>query len=176
MKKLLLFMLATLVAMAAGAVEVFENGSIEYEIASSTRVTVRGLKASAASATTITIPSVVTYNGTKYRVYTIRENAFLGKNNLTSVTIHWGVSEIKSGAFQNCTGLANIQLPGSLTAINSNAFAGCSALKEVKFTGFAPTSAASNAFPQNSGMKLTLSTWIITRLQLLLLAISPAAI
>ena len=162
MKKLLLFMLATLVAMAAGAVEVFENGSIEYEIASSTRVTVRGLTASAASATTITIPSVVTYNGTKYRVYTIRENAFLGKNNLTSVTINWGVSEIKSGAFQNCTGLANIQLPGSLTAINSNAFAGCSALKEVKFTGFAPTSAASNAFPQNSGMKLIVPSLHIT--------------
>ena len=162
MKKLLLFMLATLVAMAAGAVEVFENGSIEYEIASSTRVTVRGLTASAASSTTITIPSVVTYNGTKYRVYTIRENAFLGKNNLTSVTIHWGVSEIKSGAFQNCTGLANIQLPGSLTAINSNAFAGCSALKEVKFTGFAPTSAASNAFPQNSGMKLIVPSLHIT--------------
>ena len=162
MKKLLLFMLATMVAIAAGAVEVFESGSLEYEIDTSTRVTVRGLASSSSNNTSVTIPSAVTYNGTKYRVYTIRENAFLDKTKLTTVTINWGVSEIKKGAFQGCTGLTTVKLPGSLTLIGENAFAGCTALNVVNFTGFSPVSAYSSSFPSNSNMKLYVPSFHVT--------------
>ena len=103
MKKLLLFLCTALVAFASNAAKVFEIGNLEYEIMTNTSfnaVKVRGVSAAGKTATSITIPSNVTYSGSKYRVYEIRENAFATNNKLTSVYILFGVQTIGSKAFK----------------------------------------------------------------------------
>ncbi len=68
MKKFLLLFCMALVVFASNAVEVFENGSLEYEITNSERVAIRGLSSAGKTASSLSIPGTVTYNGTKYRV------------------------------------------------------------------------------------------------------------
>ena len=71
--------------------------------------------------TDITIPSV--YNGKP--VTSIAGYAFLGRVNLTGVTIESGVESIGFGAFDGCSGLTSIVIPSSVTNIGENAFRYC---------------------------------------------------
>ncbi len=161
MRKLLLLMLGIMLALTAGAVEVFEIGNLEYEILTNTSfnaVKVRGLSAAGKTATSITIPSNVTYSGSKYRVYEIRENAFATNNKLTSVYINFGVQTIGSKAFQACTELKTVKLGSSVATIGSYAFDGCSKLETMYHVGFSPiTDIYANSIPSNSGMTLYIS-------------------
>ena len=50
----------------------------------------------------ITIPSTFTYDGTEYRVKSIREHAFEYCNNLISVNIPNSVTSIETEAFYGC--------------------------------------------------------------------------
>ena len=161
MKKLLLFLCTALVAFASNAAEVFEIGNLEYEIMTNTSfnaVKVRGVSAAGKTATSITIPSNVTYSGSKYRVYEIRENAFATNNKLTSVYILFGVQTIGSKAFQGCTELKTVKLGSSVATIGSYAFDGCSKLESMYHVGFSPiTDIYANSIPSNSGMTLYIS-------------------
>ena len=58
-------------------------------------------------------------------------NTFLGKSQITSVTIGTSVTSINSGAFAGCTSLTSITIPNSVTTINDEAFLACANLSNV---------------------------------------------
>ena len=76
---------------------------------------------------TLEIPG--TYNGEK--VVAIGREAFLGCNNLTSVTIPDSVTSIGWYAFSGCTSLTGISIPDTVTSIDWFAFSGCTSLRDV---------------------------------------------
>ena len=86
---------------------------------------------------------LVAYNGTKTELtlpescngknYEIYKYAFTGCNNITSVIIPEGVTNIGYYAFADCDSLAAVTVSKSVTAIGDYAFAWCSALESVIF-------------------------------------------
>ena len=78
-----------LTALTAGADVTFENGKLKYKItdASPDYAQVVGVSSAGESATSLTIPSTVTYNGTTYRISQIGYQAFKGNTKITSVSI-----------------------------------------------------------------------------------------
>ncbi len=161
MRKLLLLTLGLVLALTAGAAEVFDIGNLEYEILTNTSfnaVKVRGVSSAGQTATSLTIPGNVTYNGTLYRVYEIRESAFASNTNLKTVYIKFGVNTVGSRAFQGCTALSSVTLGSSVASIGSYAFDGCTNLTSMYHVGFMPiTDIYANSIPNNSGMRLYIS-------------------
>ena len=123
MKKILLTLLLALVTFVIHA-ETFTNGNFTYLINTDGSVLCQGLSSAGASATTITIPGYVwdSNNQTRRRVIGINSSAFSGNNNLTAVTINYGVRDIYGYAFQNCQNLKTLYLPSSIGNIYSYAF------------------------------------------------------
>jgi len=70
----------------------------------------------------LNIPSELNYEGQKYTVTSIDDNAFVNNTALTSVTIPSSVISIGYGAFKGCRNLANITIPNSVIWIDTNAF------------------------------------------------------
>ncbi len=99
----------------------------------------------------VTIPEVVTYSKTTYRVTTIGEFAFYECSSLTSVTIPHSVTTIGKCAFSFCSGLTLITIPNSVTIIGYNAFSGCSGLTSVTI-GNSVTTIGEGAFRYCSGL------------------------
>jgi hypothetical protein len=83
------------------------------------------------SATDITIPSTVQYDGRTSRVTGIESWAFDGDSDLTSVFIPDSVTTIGWYAFRDCRGLTNVVIGNSVTSIGHHAFYGCSSLTNV---------------------------------------------
>ena len=75
---------------------------------------------------------VVLPNDFEGKNYAIIADAFYGANEITSVTIPDGVSEIGDGAFYYCYRLKKINVPVSVKKIGANAFFGCQALTSVE--------------------------------------------
>ena len=75
------------------------------------------------------IPNQATYNGKTYSVTSIRESAFSGCIDLTSVIIPNSIVSIGATAFQNCSNLIAVIIPSSVISIGNNAFRNCSSLK-----------------------------------------------
>ncbi len=73
------------------------------------------------------IRSVVVQDG----VTDIAVRAFSGCTALTAVTLPGSLTAIGSAAFENCTNLAEAKLPDSVTSLGRGAFRGCSALRSV---------------------------------------------
>ena len=77
------------------------------------------------------------YNGDEVKIIlpdgirTIGEDAFFGKDALTSIVIPEGVERIENGAFWRCDSLENIVLPSTIRSIGDNAFYYCEALTSV---------------------------------------------
>lgn len=63
----------------------------------------------------------------------IGDNAFLGNENLVSVTLPDSLKEIGAGAFANCENLREIEFSQQLAVIGASAFENCNSLKELKF-------------------------------------------
>lgn len=61
----------------------------------------------------------------------IDEDAFKDCNNLTGITIPFGVTDINYYAFAWCGNLANVTIPDSVTSIGDSAFWGCRNLKSI---------------------------------------------
>ncbi len=141
----------------------FEVDKLSYAIVStiSSTVKVTPSESGIIYSGDITIPESVTYEGVKYSVTEIGDNAFencSGLTNislpstleriedsafgfcsgLTSVVIPEGTKTINAEAFWHCTNLASITIPGSLTTLGHRALYGCSNLKTIIFTGTYP--------------------------------------
>ena len=72
--------------------------------------------------TNITIPSIISYDGTAYSVTSIGDEAFLHCLSLTSITIPNSVTSIGGYAFLYCSSLTSISIPNSVTSIGYKAF------------------------------------------------------
>ena len=83
----------------------------------------------------LNIPSQVNINGINYSVTSIGNKAFLGCNDLVSVTIPSSVTSIGNYAFRNCSNLQSVTIPNSVTSIGNYAFGGCSNLQSVTING-----------------------------------------
>ncbi len=136
----------------------FEVDGIYYSISSSTDKTVAVTYRSTSYvyesyeySGNVTIPSVVTYNGTTYSVTSIGFRAFYECTGLTSVTIPGSVTSIENQAFSSCFSLASIEIPGSVTSIGDGAFIGCTGLTSVTI-GNSVTSIGQGAFMGCTGL------------------------
>ena len=116
----------------------FEVGGIFYNITSSTNktvaVTYKGSYSDSYSneySGAVTIPASVSYNGTRYSVTTIGEEAFRYCTSLTSVTIPNSVTSIGYYTFQGCSSLKTVTIGNSVTSIGERAFENCSSLTSV---------------------------------------------
>ena len=135
MRKKLSTLFVALVATTALWAEDFSVDGIYYQIiADKTNevwVTFRGSDWNSYTneySGSVTIPSVVTYNGTTYSVTTIGRAAFYNCSKLTSVTIPNSVTQIGGSAFESCSGLTSVTIPNSVTLIGNSAFKRCSGL------------------------------------------------
>lgn len=79
----------------------------------------------------VVIPKTIEYNGYKYKVTEIYDNAFAQCPELTSVTLPEGITTIGDGAFACCPNLKEINLPSTLERIGDACFAGCVKLQSI---------------------------------------------
>jgi hypothetical protein len=81
----------------------------------------------------VVIPATFTYDGVKYTVTEISENAFSENTKVTSVTIPSTVRSIGYHAFGGCTNLKSVTISKKavLNSIGDLAFSGCTSLKEI---------------------------------------------
>ena len=70
-------------------------------------------------------------------VTSIADFAFCGRDDITSMVIPEGITEIGFRTFESCTGLTTIEIPASVQSIDNNAFNKCSALTTVNYGGTA---------------------------------------
>jgi hypothetical protein len=83
----------------------------------------------------IIILSQFTANDMTYIVNSISDNSFRYCNNITSVVIPSGITNIGNYAFSSCSKLKCIEIPDSVDTIGSNAFNNCSYLESITING-----------------------------------------
>ena len=136
-KKLLLALIAVVNCLSMQALT-FTQDRLKYQTIEGTarQVAVIGFadNVSAYYQRYLYVDSVVTYNGMRYKVFRIEDNAF--KNNTNIIDIYLKGSELGIGAhaFQGCTGLLNTNLMSSdlgAVMIDDYAFEGCTSLRAV---------------------------------------------
>lgn len=121
-----------LCSISASAYDIEVDG-IYYEIYSSSKtaeVTYKVRRANNYSGS-ITIPETITKDGVSYNVTSIGYDAFYGCTDLTSITLHDGISNIGGSAFMNCTGLTSISIPNAITSIEPETFRNCRGLTSI---------------------------------------------
>ena len=142
---LLILMVATF-AMTASAYTYYSNveiGNFKYSqlaLASSSSeeniAYLKGLSSTAStSLTTLDIPGYVVYNGNRYRVTQINQQAFENNTKITTVNFGYGVENINGYVFNGCTSLKYVNLPSSVKEIGQFTFQNCTSLLVVAFAG-----------------------------------------
>lgn len=91
--------------------------------------------------TELTLPNVVNYEGTNFKVYKVAANAF-SDSNLTRVNISNNLYRIEDHAFYNCSNLAVVSLGdgSNLKVIDDYAFANCTSLERINLPANVTTS------------------------------------
>ena len=107
---LLLFSVYVLNTTLICADSYYDVGNFQYRVASG----VAYLHGFDDSQSSITLPTSVTINGTKYKVREIDDKAFMNCYNLKSVKIPSGYLKIGNIAFKNCTNLENVYIDAEL--------------------------------------------------------------
>ena len=79
----------------------FNCGGLNYKVTSNNTVTCTGFKKSNSKATSCTIPSTVTCNGTTYNVTKVASNAFSKCKNLKKVNCSSKISKLGKNCFGN---------------------------------------------------------------------------
>lgn len=83
----------------------------------------------------ITISSMIHFNGTDYRVKSIGSEALsdgmLGNNSLEHIVIQHGITTIEDEAFTRCHRLVSIVIPESVMEIGDEAFSSCYSLTSI---------------------------------------------
>ncbi len=122
MKELLSLLLVLFIAMPAAAYD-FEVGGIYYDKNNDGKsLTVTYKDTETKYSGSVSIPSEVTVEGTKYSVTAIGTYAFKECADPTMVSLPNSLTVIDQYAFQSCSGLSLIDIPNSLTSINDYAF------------------------------------------------------
>lgn len=130
LKGLIFVMFSALYAFNAKAENFVVDGLYYSTLSESTVQVVKPISGSYTG--TITIPEKVTYNGIKYWVTAIGDNAFKGAHDVTSVTLPLTtITSIGEYAFNDCTGLTEFTLPASIISIGQKAFYYCDNLKHL---------------------------------------------
>lgn len=111
---------------------------------------------------TVIIPSTVYYDGTRYVVTQIAEEAFEDYTGITAVVLPSTVTTIEEEAFKGCTSLATINTPQPLSTIAESAFEGCNSLTEFDFVASISTLGQSCFEGCSSLEEITLPTSLIT--------------
>lgn len=121
--KLLIAIVAVLVAPRVASAQWFESGGIVYGITSEQTVEVlpNYYLHNTPYSGTIVIPQTVTYDDTTYTVTALAEAAFESCTTVTSLTLPPTIRSIGSHCFYNCT-FTTLQLPDSLRCIDDHAF------------------------------------------------------
>lgn len=121
----------------------FEVDGLSYAIVStiSSTVKVTPSESGIIYSGDITIPESVTYEGVKYAVESIGEEAFKDCSELTSIVLPNTWTRIDAKAFYGCTSLTKVVLPmnnpkttpadARYQTINSEAFSGCTGLTRI---------------------------------------------
>ena len=100
-----------------------KSGKYNYIVTGDTTVAFNGIVSN--KTTKITIPETITYEGIKFKVTSIADNALKGKSKVTSVTISKNISKIGKNAFSGCKKLKTITVnTEKLTKLGSNALKG----------------------------------------------------
>lgn len=84
------------------------------------------------------------------RITTIPDKAFIGCNNLTSITLSQDIKSIGAEAFSGCSKLAIMNIPNNVTLIGNMAFYNCSGIQEITIPS-SVTSIGSSSFKGCSG-------------------------
>lgn len=140
----LLVFVSVFVAQMVNA-QTYDNGILKYYINTSTgEARVDGLSSSNQSATSISIPATITYNGTTHPVTGIGFRAFRNNTTLQEVVYNLNaLTSIDRDAFDGCTNLSmfatarntvntnRILLSEAITSIGQAAFNNCPKIKEV---------------------------------------------
>lgn len=70
----------------------------------------------------LTIPAIISYDGKKYKITSIGDNAFAYSKSLTSIKIPNSVTKIGTEAFKKCSSLTSITIPNSVASVGGDAF------------------------------------------------------
>ena len=85
-------------------------------------------RTSTSADTTVTIPSLSPDGET---VICIDDEVFLGRSDITSITMPDTVINIGEGSFSGCSGITNINIPDAVTSISAYAFSVCTSLESI---------------------------------------------
>lgn len=100
------------------------NGGSTFVVTSASASDGEVAMSKAKNAKTVNIPDTVTVSGKKYKVTSIKANAFKGNKKLTSVTIGKNVKTIGKNAFNGCKKLTKVTVKSTvLKSIGAKAFA-----------------------------------------------------
>ena len=144
MKKLFLTILS-LCLMASAWAASFTSGGIAYTITSASEPYTVSVATNPSVSGNISIPTTVVNNGITYAVTSIGASAFMGCEDLTSITIPSSVTSIGASAFSTCVSLTSVTIPSSVTSIETYTFYNCYILTSVTIPA-SVTSIAGNAF------------------------------
>lgn len=111
-----------------------ENGTVSYVALTNSKKTI------------VTIPAVVTIDGTKFKVTSIAASAFKNNDTIKKVTIGTNVMTIGAEAFKGCDNLSTVIIAKNVKKIGKKAFAGCGKLSMIKLNSAMITSIDAGAF------------------------------
>lgn len=117
--------------IAAKAQVNFSFEGIKYRITGEEVVTCVGYDDEPSGS--LAIPSIVSYDGSEYRVQDIGQGAFMDCKNLTQVALPESLVSIGMSAFDGCKNLMHITFPQGLTSIGYSAFSKCEKLTQLSF-------------------------------------------
>ena len=153
MKKLILLLMVTAMALTASAYDFMVNGIaynyLDGSMGSEVEVTYTSNSVLNYGDTLYFagIPTKVTYVGRTYSVTAIGNCAFEHCTHIRSVYVPYSVKSIGSSAFRGCSMLSTVTIGDYVTSIGDYAFKGCSKLATVAI-GASVTSIGKEAFTQ----------------------------
>ena len=100
----------------------------------------------------IVIPENISYEGYKFKVKSIGNDAFRGCESLISVTIENGIIDIGEHSFEDCTNLTSVKIGNDIKSIGKSAFSYCTNLTSVTI-GNSVTNIGDSAFYNCQSLK-----------------------
>lgn len=125
-----------LLALSSGGTitaQSFSVDDVNYEITSKDKLEVQ-VTGGSTTASSITIPDVVSFEGKDYRVTSIYGMSFSGYTKLDEIYIGNNVATIGENAFSNCSSLDKVVIGDGLKEIKESAFFQCGSLKEINIS------------------------------------------